>query len=486
MLSPAQLVIADESGAVALAGVIGGADSAIGDTTKSIVLESANFQAAQCPQDLVGAASCAPTPRMRFEKAQDPVNTVRALARAVELLAISLARHPRGRRPCGQLEAGARAAAHRTSAGLAGTQARPLDRARRSSPHPRIARIRVAEPKPHVFSVSVPTWRATKDVTIKDDLLEEIGRMIGYDQIPPLAPLQPVKQPWVNEERLFHHSTRALVAAQGFTETYNYSFVSEEMARLFHMDPDAHLHVANPISSEQSLLRISLLPGLHKNILENAKRYESFRLFEIGYEIHKRGAELPDEIPHLMAALYAKGDGQAGLFELKRLAECLLPGCEARPAEEKPYEHPARAAVVTWRGETMGRLFELHPSLVENGRAAILDIDLGAMFRLGPVPVKYTPLRRFPSSAFDLSVVTGLRELAGDVKARISAAAGPGCDSVEYRYSYKGAPLPNDRQSMTFRLSVSADDHTLTAEEVTAIRTRIIEALRSQGYDLRV
>jgi phenylalanyl-tRNA synthetase beta chain len=485
VLSPAHLAIADESGAVALAGVIGGADTAIGDTTKSIVLESANFQAANI-RKTSSALRLRTDASMRFEKAQDPVNTVRALARAVELLQLV---SPGIRVTGGLVDNWKQAPAPPPIELPMDWLERKLGRTIESAEVRRILEsleFTVAAPEPRVFSVSVPSWRATRDVTIKDDLLEEIGRMIGYDQIPPLAPLQPVKQPWVNEERLFHHRARALVAAQGFTETYNYSFVSEEMARLFHMDPDAHLRVANPISSEQSLLRISLLPGLHKNILENAKRYESFRLFEIGYEIHKRGAELPDEVPHLMAALYAKGDGQSGLFELKRLAECLLPGGEARPAEAKPFEHPARAAAITWRGETMGRLFELHPSLVENGRAAILDIDLGAMFRLGPVSVKYTPLRRFPSSAFDLSVVTGLRELAGDVKSRISAAAGPGCDSVEYRYSYTGAPLPEDRQSMTFRLSVSADDHTLTAEEVTAIRTRIIEALRSQGYDLRI
>ena len=124
-----------------------------------------------------------------------------------------------------------------------------------------------------------------------------------------------------------------MAAAQGFTEVYNYSFVTEEMARAFDMDPEAHLRVANPIASDQTLMRVSLLPAIRKNILENSRHFPTFRLFEIGREIHPRDTNLPEEIPHFAAAMYAReGDGSASLFELKRLAECLMPGCEVRQA----------------------------------------------------------------------------------------------------------------------------------------------------------
>jgi len=485
-LAPRHVVIADDSGAIALGGVIGGAGSAIGASTQRIVLESANFDAATI-RKTSAELKLRTDASMRFEKAQDPANTTRALARAITLLE--------------QVSPGIRLVGGLLDAWQPPPQREPIrlpldwlaDKLGLAVPAGRVRSIlellefRVEEAEPGVFAVHVPSWRATKDVTIKDDLLEEVGRMIGYAEVPLEAPLQPVRRPWVNQERLYHHELRRTAAALGFAELLNYSFVSEETASRFNMEPGDHLRVANPISSEQGLMRISLLPGIHRCIVENAKRFDEFRLFEIGSEIHKRSAgELPDEIPHLMAALYRKqGDGAAGLLELKRLAEALLPGAQAQPADARPYEHPARAAVILLRGEVLGRLYEIHPSLVETGRAAVLDIDLKKAHQMGSEPRRYKPLRRYPSSDFDLSVVAGLRVLAGDLIAQIRAAAGEACDEVEYLYSYRGHPLPDDRQSLSFRITVSAPDRTFNNEELTRIRNAVMDALRGRGYELR-
>jgi len=485
-LNPSNLVIADAGGAVALAGVIGGAHSAIGPETTRIVLESANFEAA-CIRRTSAALKLRTDASMRFEKAQDPVNTLRALARAIVLLKEVCP----GIRLVGGLIDNWRGPAPTRVIDL------PLDWVARKLGRPvdpaEVRRILeslefgVKDAGPGAFSVTVPTWRATKDVTIKDDLLEEIGRMVGYDTIPAVAPMQPAVRPWANRPRLFQHEVGETCAAQGFTEVQNYSFISEEMARRFGFAPADHLRVVNPISSEQTLMRTSLLPGLHRSLLENAKRLDEFRLFEIGYEIHRRAeGELPDEIPHLMAAIYSKGDGAAALFELKRLAGCLMSDCETLPVDARPYEHPARSAGITWRGVELGRLFEVHPTLVEGGRGAVLDLDLGALFALGEELKKYTPLQRYPSSAFDLSVIAGLRELSGVLRKRIAAAAGACCESVEYLYSYRGKPLPEDRQSLTYRVTLSAPDRTLSSEEVGGVRASIIETLRSAGYELRL
>ncbi len=486
-LEPRHLVIADAGGAIALAGVIGGAGSAINDQTTRIVLESANFEAT-CIRKTSSEMKLRTDASMRFEKAQDPNNTVHALARAIELLEIVSP----GIRLRGGLIDNFKAPAPPPPITL------PMDWLIRKLGRPiEATEVRsileslefgVSEPTPGVFSVTVPSWRATKDVTIKDDLLEEVGRMVGYGSIPPMPPLKPVQRPWVNQERRFHHDLRQAVASQGFTETSNYSFVSDSMALRFGFDPASHIRVANPISVEQSLMRISLLPGIHKNIVDNSRYLGEFRLFEIGSEIHRREeGQLPHEIPHLMAAIHTKADGAAAFYELKRLAECLMPGCEISPAQgaSPGYEHPARAAVINWRGEQIGRIFELHPSLVESGRASIIDLDLEVLFKLGPAPKRYQPLRRFPSSSFDLSVVAGLRTLTGEIGLQISAAAGANCDSVEFLYSYQGQPLPEDKQSLSYRITVSASDHTLSNDELTAIRASIIEALKSSGYDLR-
>src|SRR6185369_17033794 len=190
----------------------------------------------------------------------------------------------------------------------------------------------VIEKTPRVFSVSVPSWRATKDVSMKDDLVEEVGRMIGYGSITPQAPALPVRAPLMNQQHAYHDRVRTMTAAQGFTEVSNYSFLSDREVQELGVDPGDHIGVTNPIAEDQSLMRISLIPGITKNLRENAKYFDAFRLFEIGKEIHKRDEGLPEEITHFAAALYTKADSSDGLLELKRLAECLSANVEVQPA----------------------------------------------------------------------------------------------------------------------------------------------------------
>ena len=319
------------------------------------MLESANFNASSV-RKTSSRLKLRTDASMRFEKAQDPVNTIRGLERAFALLQ----EVSPGIRLVGGLADNYRPLPVPAPVVL------PLDwldrKLGRAVPAEEVRRIleslefRVEEIAPRVFSVFVPSWRATKDVSIKDDLVEEVGRMIGYDSIPPVAPLTPARVPPASPEREFHNRVRDMAAAQGFTEVHNYSFISEEMARVFSVDLSAHVQVSNPIASDQNLLRTSLLPGIWKNINDNARHFDQFRLFEIGRAIH------PDrEVPHFAAALFSKED-VSGLFELKRLAECLLPGVAVRPADgTQAYEHPRRTADVL-HGETIvGRLFEFHP-----------------------------------------------------------------------------------------------------------------------------
>jgi phenylalanyl-tRNA synthetase beta chain len=485
-LDSSNLVIADAAGAIALGGVIGGLDSAIGDKTTRVVLESANFLASSVRKTSV-AVKLRTDASMRFEKAQDPANTVRGLARAIELLQ--------------ELSPGIRlvggTADQKRELPRPAIIELPLDWLQRklgrtiapSEVRELLERLEfgVTEAKAGVFSVTVPSWRATKDITIKEDLVEEVGRMVGYDSIPPKAPLVPAAVPPDNARRSFEHDARNLFADLGFDEVYNYSFLSEEDVRRFHLDPSRHVRVTNPIASDQALMRLSLIPGVWKNVAENSKHREAFRLFEIGQEIHPNDAGRVNEVPHLVAAIYDRhGEGVPGLLEAKRAAECLMPGAQVCPGEARPFEHPARAADVVWRGETAGRLFELHPSLVEAGRAAVLDLDLDVVRRLASAEKKYTPIRLYPSSAFDLSVIVGLREYAGQLETKIASFAGPLLESIQFVREYSGPPLVEGQKSVSFRLTVGSAERTLSSEEIREIRGRIIDGMHELGYELRV
>jgi phenylalanyl-tRNA synthetase beta chain len=473
-LDATNLVIADAENAIGLAGVIGGADSAISDSTTRIVLESANFNASNV-RKTSSKLKLRTDASMRFEKSQDPFNTVRGLKRALELLEeVS---------PGIKLVGGVADVWHR--AHVPEPIVLPLDWLDRklgvAVPVPEVIRIleslefKVEQTTPRTLSVRVPSWRATKDVTIKDDLVEEVGRMIGYGNIPLQAPLSPARVPPANPNRELHE-VRDMAAAQGFTEVYNYSFVSEEQVRAFGLDPADHVQVTNPIVSDQDYLRASLLPGILKNIRDNAKNFDSFRLFEIGREIHPT-----EEVPHFVAAIYAKDDGKAGLLELKRLAECLLPGVTVEPATARAYEHPQRSASLSSVGLSgIGRLFEFHPKMIETGRAAVLDINLKLLFEKQTDAARYQSLRRFPTSAFDITVAVPARTAIGHVQRAIPKHAE--ILSVEFLREFA---LPDGRRSLSYRVTAGAADRTLSSDEVGSIRTAVIEALTALGYESR-
>jgi phenylalanyl-tRNA synthetase beta chain len=452
-LDPSNLVIADPQGAVALAGVIGGAGSAISGTTTRIVLESACFSASSV-RKTSSKLKLRTDASMRFEKSQDPINTVRGLDRALELLQ----EVSPGIRLVGGL-----ADAYEPLKPPEPIQL-PLNWLNRKLgcdvPPADVRRIleSLQFEVDESFNVTVPSWRATKDISIKEDLVEEIGRMIGYDNITPVAPLSPARVPPENPERTFHHKVREMAAAQGFTEVYNYSFVTEESARAFGFNP------AELVQTDQNILRPSLLPGILKNISDNARHFDSFRFFEIGNEIHT-----DQQRPHFVAVIFGK---ETGIFELKRLADCLLPHVRIYPTVARPFEHPQRSATV---GGTMGRLFEFHPKMVEDGRAAVLDLDLTLLGIHQPIEqyVRYQPLRRFPESAFDLSFIVPERTMIADVQAAVPQL--PGILSVVFLREFK---LPDGQRSLTYRITLGAVDRTLTSEEVSAIREQILTTVQ--------
>jgi phenylalanyl-tRNA synthetase beta chain len=489
-LSPEDLVIADASGPIALAGVIGGADTAISQTTTRIVLESANFNPTRV-RLTSGRHKLRTDASVRFEKSLDPENTLRGLARAVQLLQQLL--------PEDRVQGGV--ADNRGPVKIIEPIILPFETVSRKlgievgeqriSAILRALGFGVEETAPRLLKVTVPTWRATKDISLKDDLVEEIGRIIGYDEIAPVAPLVACLPPPPNPMRDYLRQVRSQLTAQGFTEIYNYSFVNQAAVERFSAKLSDHVEVKNPIAAELTHLRRSLLPGLFKNIVDNVRHFPSFRIFEIGSEIHPRGAGLPDEIIHGAAAIYDVHANEQDFFELKRVLECVFPSARLNAVEPRPYEHPARTADIHWLDSDIGRIFELHPSLLQSagieGRAVIFDVDLDLAHRLAAKrTINYTPLRKYPTSGFDLSVVSDSRTPVDGIQQALAQLAGPDLAAIDFIRQYDGPPLPPGQKSVSYHLEVGALDRTLTADEASAIRSRIIDGLRAQGFDLRL
>jgi phenylalanyl-tRNA synthetase beta chain len=483
-LSPDDIVIADGHKAVGIAGIIGGNDTAIRATTKRIVLEAASFPAAPVRKSS-SRLKLRTDASMRFEKGQDPENTVRALARAVELLE--------------QISSGGRAAP-------------PIDVYTRKSTPPKIQLdIDWAERKlgrklstdevinifkSLVFGVeqvdarklllTVPSWRATKDISIPEDLVEEIGRMVGYASIVPQAPAVLAAPTPRNLEHEQHRAIRAAMVGQGFTEVSNYSFISDADAAMFGYATEKLLQVANPIIAEQKYMRPSLLPGIRRNLADNSRYFSDFRLFEIGRAYSKAADGAPKERTHLMAAIFSREGREtsgANLLEMKRVAQYVAEGAKIVPAKAHgKIMHPERAAHVEVGVQRVGDLYELDPGLLDRGRAAILCLDLDALQSLPSQRQAYRPLRRFPTSSFDLSIVAPTHTLVADLENKLRQFAGESLVALQFLLIF---PLPPDKKSVSFRLTLGADNRTLNAEEVTHTRERIVSGLKTAGFELR-
>jgi phenylalanyl-tRNA synthetase beta chain len=488
-MTAADLVIADASGPIALAGVIGGKHSAISESTTRIILESANFNASSVRLSSV-RHKLRTDASMRFEKSLDPENTMRGIARAVQLLQeISPGIEPVG----GVADSYVPLPSVAPIVLPAGFLDRKLGQKLPPSQVKGILEalgFGVAELADSSLTVTIPSWRATKDISVKDDLVEEIGRMVGYDSIAPVPPLVASTVPPSNPLRIYMRQLRSQLVAQGFSEAHNYSFVTETAVKRFGFELASHIAVQNPIASELTHLRRSLLPGLFNSILNNVRYQQEFRLFEIGNEIHPQPTpNLPREVPHLAAVLYnARGDDQ-DFFELKRVAECVFPGARLAVSEPAPYEHPARIAELHWRGVGIGRLFELHPALFQaegiEGRAFVFDIDIDAALALAPSAILYKPLRKYPTSGFDLSLITSVRAHVDKIQDELMRLAGDDLALIEFVGQYVGSPLQAGQKSVTYHLKVGSLDHTLSAAEVSAIRSRIIDGMKVAGYEFR-
>src|SRR5579859_2578210 len=482
-LAAEDIVIADAHKPVGIAGIIGGNDTAIRASTKRLVLEAANFPAAQVRKSSA-RLKLRTDASMRFEKGQDPENTVRALARAVELLK--------------QISPGSQAAP-------------PIDVYARRFPVPKIALdIDWAERKlgrklstdevVNIFRalvfgaeqvdarklvLTVPSWRATKDISIPEDLVEEIGRMVGYASITPQAPAvlaEPVPRNLEHEQQ---RAVRDALKGQGFTEVSNYSFISEAEATMFGYDTGKLLQVANPIVAEQKYMRPSLFPGIRRNLIDNSRYFSDFRLFEIGREYHKGKDGKPQERTHLMAAIFSRDTSGASVLEMKRVAQYVIPEFKLSPDKgDGKTMHPERSAHLESDGQLVGTLYELHPALLESarGRAALLDLDLDVLRALPAQLRTYEPLRRFPTSSFDLSIVAGERELVADLASKLHRLAGDDLVSLQFLLIF---PLPGGKKSVSFRLTAGAENRTLTADEVTRIRERVVQGIKAAGYELR-
>jgi phenylalanyl-tRNA synthetase beta chain len=496
-LDPDMLVIADASEAVALAGVMGGADSEVSDATANVLLEAANFNNINIRRT-GHALKTKSEASSRFDKGLSPQFAAIAARRATKLM-VELA---------GGRAAGGAADVYPGKAPETHIEVR-RERVRQvlgiDPPTSQVRRVLTSlgfgcrwQP-PDAYQVRVPYWRT--DVRIPDDVVEEVGRIIGYNEIPvgmvrgaiPPAPPRPL--PGVRER------VRDLLAAAGMQEVITYSLTTLEAIQRV-VSPEAlaanpPLRVANPMSSEYEWLRPTLRASLLRTLAANQHHREGpLALYEVARVYLSRGQDLPHEPEHAAGVVGGRRldrwghvtEDRLGFFDAKGYLEHLFARLGMRPAFEEGEEFalvPGRTARIRLGGRTVGVLGQVDPRVAAGFDIEedvflfelVLDEVLAALSS-EQAPRRYEPLPRFPPVVQDLAVVVDEAVPAAQVQSLIEAAAL--VRRAQLFDVYTGEPVPPGKKSLAFSVTYQSPDHTLTDEEVARAHRGIVERLKRQ------
>jgi phenylalanyl-tRNA synthetase beta chain len=498
-LEAGDLVIGDGAKAVALAGVMGGANSEVGDATTDVLIESAHFHPRRVRRTArrLGVSSDA---SYRFERGVDREGVDRAADRAARLIA--------------ELGGGT------VSRGLAVATGSPpevveritLDPARANrllgteipleSMRELLGRVEIdaALGPDGVLDCRVPSHR--NDIAIPEDLIEEIARIHGYDRIEPTVPEGPLTAGRVPATWPLSLRVREVLAYQGLVEVMSFPFLDPadlDGLRLASDDPRRRLvRVLNPIVESEWAMRTSLLPSLLRLARANRNhQVDRVRIFEVARSyLSRAGDELPTERLWL-AALVTRGEEPrlwesrepAPLFfELKGVAERLLDRVRVDatlsvPATE-PYLHPGASCEVRVGKERLGCLGEVHPEVAGafglDVPAALLELDLTALEACPTRPTRYREVSRHPRVVRDLAVLVPADRPAGEIIEAVRKKGGEHLQSVELFDRYEGKGVPEGRVSLALRLVFQRTDRTLTDAEVAKSVDRVVQLLANR------
>ncbi|SMQ64007.1 phenylalanine--tRNA ligase subunit beta [Agreia sp. VKM Ac-1783] len=507
-LDSEDLVIADESGAIGLAGVMGGASTEIGDSSRTVLIEAANFD----PVSIARTARRHKLPSeasRRFERGVDPAVAAVAAARVVQLL-VDLAGGTAD-------ELGSTYSQHArpTPVELPDGYISGLIGADFTADEIRSALAEIGGDIEEIeggLRVTPPTWRS--DITHKSALAEEVARIVGYERIPSVLPVAPPGRGLTREQTLRRQASQTL-ASSGLVEVMAYPFVSEAATRLFATpkgDAVAAVRVANPLDAEAPYLRTSLLPGLLDIVRRNLSRgLTDLALFETGLvflpepgvdygqaELPVGGARPSDDVlagldaglpaqPRHVAvvfagqawekqpALDARAVGLADALDSVRQLGLAL-GLEIRPVQgAHPALHPGRTAtlvITTAEGETIvGVAGELLPRIAEDAHlprvVAVAELDLDALISLSPREIAVRPIFGYPAATQDLSLVVPRDVPAREVSDAVARGAGELLEHIRLVDDYRGSGVGDGEKSLTFALRFRAPDRTLTASEAS-------------------
>lgn len=475
-LDESVLVIADSKSPMVIAGIKGGKAPEIDKNTKNIVIESANF-------DLRGIRKTSrkinlrTDASLRFEHGLDSNLTEIAINRVASLI-----QEVAG----GEITKGLEDVYPKKN--LSKKIILNLEKVERllgvKIPTAEIIKIlkslnfSVKTLNKNNLQVLVPTIRV--DVTIPENLIEDIGRIYGYSKIPTILPNAEVMPPERNINLYWENKAKDVLKELEFCESYNYNFWSKAIARDFKVNENNLVEIANPLSAEQQYLKGRVYPGVINNIKENLKYFEKVRIFELGKEYRKNGKGAEEKRVLSGAVIDKNYSGEEiGFYELKGVLDVLLKEFGlAKFSYKKPVvDNSFALAEINSGNEIIGFLG------ISKG-INFFEINFEKLQKLSVEKREYKQISQHPIATRDVSTLVMREVPVEEVLSEISAAGGELLKNVETFDVYEGEELAG-KKSLAFHITFQAEDRTLNSEEINGAMKNIIQAIQKSGWEIR-
>ena len=481
-LKAGMLVIADDTKAIGLAGIMGGENSEIMDDTTMVVFESANFNGTSIRQTAL-ALGMRTEASGKFEKNLDPMMTVPAVQRACELVELL---------ECGDVLDGTIDVINYVPE----AKTLPLEPAKVNrllgtniSREDMVKYLNLLEIPVEGDTILVPSFRP--DLNLMADIAEEVGRSYGYNEIPTTA-FRTSTQGGYSPEMKLEAKTGALCRGLGYSEIITYSFVSPTIFDQIRLPAESPLRnamrIQNPLGEDTSIMRTIALPSMMDILSRNyAYHNKAVKLYEIAkIYLPVDGQALPEEPKMLLLGTYGANEN---FFTLKGELEAVFTGMRLKKAsycavKDNPSYHPGRCAKVTIDGIDVGVLGQVHPLVAKNYGIDVdvycAEISFTKLLQCQLPDATYTPLPKYPSVSRDLSLICDEAVTVADAEETITAAAGKLLRGVKLFDIYRGTGVPEGKKSMAFSLELRADDRTLTDTDSEAVVSKVLAALKEK------
>ena len=500
---------------VALAGVMGGLETEVTESTMKILLESANFKASRVRRT-AGRLDLRTDASQRYEKSQPPSNVKVGIARILKLIEDSGIETADGRR---QTAAKLKVLSRLTIDGDLQEEVRYIDipagrleqLAGIALPVEKVTQIleslgfTVERAKDEIFKVGVPAFRSQKDISIPEDILEEVLRVFGFDNIPPVMPAVPIMPLHVEKHlKMEHKIRRVLSTAHQFLEVHNYVWYNDNWLKTLDYDPGETLVLKNPTSPETSRLRTFLIPNLLALVPKNRPFRESFRFFEMARTFipEKNGNEKCLELHKLGGVAFQRaGSLEEFYLSVKSAVADVLAACGIQDVafketeavcSEQPWTSGVNFATVFSGENWIGDLGILDKNMTtkicrEGGQIVWFEFFLNIIAGIGTFhsTIKFEEPPRYPLSWQDFSLLWKIDDGFDKLESLLDGFAHPLVIRREFLVSYRGKGLDKGTACYSFRFWIGSPDHTLSGEEIDTFHQQFLTYIKENNISLR-